>query len=186
VGSTVLGGDVYVISFWIQNRTLIGGDPGAGAVRFWKYPEGGTATTTISGFRDPAAMTISLHQSNRPSPFDRLRMTRVVTRWSHEDVRGASRGLRCRRFRWRGVARVGVADDAEAGVGCKDAGEALAGFVGAVGDDYHAGMQAVADADAAAVMKAHPVRAGGRVEQRVENRPVGDCIASVFIASVSR
>jgi hypothetical protein len=60
VGSTVLGGDVYVISFWIQNRTLIGGDPGAGAVRFWKYPEGGTATTTISGFRDPAAMTISL------------------------------------------------------------------------------------------------------------------------------
>lgn len=60
VGSTVLGGDVYVISFWIENHTLIGGDPGAGAVRFWKYPAGGTATTTISGFRDPAAMTISL------------------------------------------------------------------------------------------------------------------------------
>jgi hypothetical protein len=44
----------------------------------------------------------------------------------------------------------------------------------------------VAHADAAAVMQRHPGRAAGGVEQRVEQRPVGDGIGAVRIDSVSR
>ena len=49
----------------------------------------------------------------------------------------------------------------------------------AVGDDDHPGMNRVADADAAAVMHRHPGGAGGGVQQRVQNRPVGDGVAAV-------
>ena len=48
----------------------------------------------------------------------------------------------------------------------------------AVADDHHAGVLRVAHADAAAVVERHPGRAAGGVEQRVEQRPVGDRVAS--------
>ncbi|HLY01118.1 MAG TPA: hypothetical protein VKR56_01330 [Candidatus Cybelea sp.] len=59
-GSTVLANDQYVISFWIQGRKLIAGNPGDRTVQFWNYPAGGQATETLTGFYNPAAMAISL------------------------------------------------------------------------------------------------------------------------------
>ena len=41
------------------------------------------------------------------------------------------------------------------------------------------GVDRVADADAAAVVDAHPRRAGGDVQERVEDRPVGDRVGAV-------
>ena len=56
------------------------------------------------------------------------------------------------------VAGVSVAQDARRRVGRQHALEPVAGVVGAVGDDDHAGVDGVADADAAAVVDAHPRR----------------------------
>ena len=84
------------------------------------------------------------------------------------------------------VAGVGVAHDADARVGGQDALQALGHHVGAVGDDDHAGVDRVADAHAAAVVEAHPAGAGRGVEQRVEDRPVGDRVAAVLHAPRSR
>ena len=52
--------------------------------------------------------------------------------------------------------------------------------VGAVGDDDHAGVNRVPDADAAAVVQRHPAGAAGGVEHRVEQRPVGDRVGAVL------
>ena len=57
--------------------------------------------------------------------------------------------------------------------------ESFAGVRRSVGHDDHAGVDRVADADAAPVVHAHPVRAGRRVDQRVEDRPVGDRVGTV-------
>ncbi len=54
-----------------------------------------------------------------------------------------------------------------------------AASVGAVGDDDHAGVDRVADPDAAAVVDADPGRARGDVQQRVQDRPVGDRVGAV-------
>jgi hypothetical protein len=51
---------------------------------------------------------------------------------------------------------------------------------GAVGADHHAGVLAEAHADAAAVVERHPGRAGRGVEQRVQQRPVGDGVGAVL------
>jgi hypothetical protein len=59
IGATELDKDDYVISFWIQSRNLIGGNGSDGTLQFWNYPAGGTATKTISGFHNPAAMAVS-------------------------------------------------------------------------------------------------------------------------------
>ena len=45
--------------------------------------------------------------------------------------------------------------------------------------DDHAGVDRVADPDAAAVMDADPRRARRRIEERVEDRPVGDRVGAV-------
>ena len=56
-----------------------------------------------------------------------------------------------------------------------------AGCLGcAVGDDHLSGMERVADADAAAVVEAHPGGAARHVEHGVQQRPIGDGIAAVF------
>ena len=77
------------------------------------------------------------------------------------------------------VAGVEVAENACRRVGCQNALQALGHLVGAVGDDDHAGVDRVADPDAAAVMDAHPRRTRSRVQQRVEDRPVGDRVGTV-------
>ena len=57
---------------------------------------------------------------------------------------------------------------------------ALVGFARAVGDDHHAGVERIADADAAAVVGPRPsVAPLDGVEQRVQDRPVGDGVAAV-------
>ena len=78
------------------------------------------------------------------------------------------------------VAGVGVAHDAGARIGRQHALEPLGHLVGAVGDDDHARVDRVADADAAAVVDADPGRAGGDVQQRVQDRPVGDRVGAVL------
>src|SRR5207244_5834237 len=78
-----------------------------------------------------------------------------------------------------GIAGVGVAHDPGAGVGGQHALEPPGRVGGAVGDDDHAGVERVADADAAAVVDADPRRAGRGVEQRVQHRPVGDGVGAV-------
>ena len=77
------------------------------------------------------------------------------------------------------VARVRVPHDAGARVGREHPLEPLGRGVGAVGHHDHARVDRVADADAAAVVHAHPRRARRDVEQRVQDRPVGDRVRAV-------
>ena len=77
------------------------------------------------------------------------------------------------------VAGIHVAHHAHARIGGQDALQLARGQLGAVGDDDHARVLAVADARAATVVDAHPGRPGGRVDERVEERPVGDGVRAV-------
>ena len=72
-----------------------------------------------------------------------------------------------------------MADDADAGIAGEHALEPAVGIGRAVGDDHHPGVNRIADADAAAVVDRHPRRAGGGVQQGVQQRPVGDGVAAV-------
>src|SRR3954454_3619648 len=74
------------------------------------------------------------------------------------------------------VACVDVAEDAHRRVRGQDPAELLGGEVGAVGDDDHPGMLAIADPDAAAVVDRDPRRAGGGVDESVQEWPVRYCI----------
>lgn len=62
VGSTQLDGAGFVWQFWIQGSRLIGptyaGTSGA-EVGYWKYPAGGVATKTITGFNQPDGAAVS-------------------------------------------------------------------------------------------------------------------------------
>ena len=57
--------------------------------------------------------------------------------------------------------------------------EAARRIIRAVADDDHAGMLRIAHADAAAMMQRNPGGAARRVEQCIEQGPVGDRIRSV-------
>jgi hypothetical protein len=59
VSSTPLDGDSDIDSFWIEGRTIVGGDLIAGSLMFWHYPRGGSPTKSLLGFSDPVAMTVS-------------------------------------------------------------------------------------------------------------------------------
>ena len=87
--------------------------------------------------------------------------------------------LLLRAFDGFGVAGIGVAHDARAGVVPQHAGDAGVGFFRAIADDHEAGVLRVAHADAAAVMERYPGGAAGGVEQRIEQRPVADGIGTV-------
>src|SRR5688500_16328494 len=78
------------------------------------------------------------------------------------------------------IPRVGVADDAHAGVGSEDALEAGRGLRRAVGHDYLPGVDAVTYAYSSPVVDRHPGRPTNRVDKRVQDRPVGDGVAAVF------
>ena len=77
------------------------------------------------------------------------------------------------------VAGVGVADDAEAGVGGEDAFEAAVHFGGAIGDHDHAGVLRVADADATAIVDADPGCAGSGIDEGIEEGPIGNGVAAI-------
>jgi hypothetical protein len=61
VSSTPLTGSVDVVSYWIDQptSTLIAPDAGAAAVEIYKYPAGGSATQTLTGFSEPIGATVS-------------------------------------------------------------------------------------------------------------------------------
>jgi hypothetical protein len=60
VGSTTLKNSLLVDQYWIQGTTVIAPDFPNGVVRYYKYPNGGSATKTISNFYGPIAVTVSL------------------------------------------------------------------------------------------------------------------------------
>lgn len=59
-GTTPLDGALDVVQFWQYKGTVIGPDNDAGDVGFWRYPAGGAAVKTITGFAGPEGATISL------------------------------------------------------------------------------------------------------------------------------
>src|SRR5215472_16750660 len=77
------------------------------------------------------------------------------------------------------VARVDVADHAHTRVVGEDALQFGPGQRGAVGDADLPGVDGPADADPAAVVHAYPRRTRGRVDQGVEDRPVGYRVGAV-------
>src|SRR6516225_1055628 len=77
------------------------------------------------------------------------------------------------------VAGVHVPDHAHARVVGEDPLQLLRGQGRAVGDAHLPGVDRAPDAHPAAVVDAHPRRAGGGVDQRVEDRPVGDRVRAV-------
>jgi hypothetical protein len=78
------------------------------------------------------------------------------------------------------VARVEVAEDARAGIGRQHALEPLGHLGRTVGHNDHARVDRVSDPDAAAMVDADPGRAGGHVQQGVQDRPVGDRVGAVL------
>ena len=84
------------------------------------------------------------------------------------------------------VPGIGMAHDARARVIHQNARQAGGGLVCAIGHAHLTGMQAVAHAHAAAVVKAHPAGTTDSVQGKVEQGPVGYGIGGVFMASVSR
>jgi hypothetical protein len=57
--STSLGGAKGVYQFWIAGKDIFGADAGSGSVGVWKYPAGGSALKTITGFNTPLGIAIS-------------------------------------------------------------------------------------------------------------------------------
>src|SRR3990170_8589286 len=72
-----------------------------------------------------------------------------------------------------------MADDAEARVRREDALDSAIGLPRAVADEESACVRRISDPDAAAVVYRDEVRPGGRVEERIQDWPVGDRIGSV-------
>lgn len=60
VGTTKLLGSSDVIQFWLDGKKIIGPNIGSSPnVMFWKYPKGGSALKTITGFTEPVGVTVS-------------------------------------------------------------------------------------------------------------------------------
>jgi len=77
------------------------------------------------------------------------------------------------------VTGVGVAKDPQSRIAGKDALETAFGIFSALGDDDHAGVLRIADTDTAAVVDRYSRCAGGRVDERVEQRPIGNRVAAI-------
>src|SRR2546427_10091593 len=73
------------------------------------------------------------------------------------------------------VAGIGVAQDSHAGVANQRVFKALSGFARAIGDDGQARAVSIVGKP----MNSDEIGAGGAVEQRVEDRPIGDGVAAV-------
>src|SRR6185312_9796154 len=77
------------------------------------------------------------------------------------------------------VARVGMTHDTGTGIVREYAFEREVRAIAAIRDDDDACVERIPYSHAAAVMETHPRGPAGRVEQRVEKRPVGDRVRSV-------
>src|SRR5262249_50256661 len=71
------------------------------------------------------------------------------------------------------IAGIGMTHDAARRVVPQDTFEAARGFLRSVGDDHHAGMLGVADADAAAMVQRPRGGPARTMAQRIEKRPGG-------------
>ena len=78
------------------------------------------------------------------------------------------------------VPRVSVSRDAHAWICCKDSFQPASRFGSPVCNDNLSRVLRVTHAHAAAVMERDPRRAAHRVDQRIQNRPVGDGVGAVF------
>lgn len=58
-GSTQLGDAVTVFQFWLDGGRVIGPDAGAGNVKIWKYPAGGSPLKTIGSVYVPLGAAVS-------------------------------------------------------------------------------------------------------------------------------
>ena len=87
--------------------------------------------------------------------------------------------MSARRFNRPGIAGIRVAGDADPGIVGQHPLEPLGGGGRPVGHDDLARMERIADPDSAAVVKRDPRGAGGCVQQRVQDRPVGNRVGSV-------
>jgi hypothetical protein len=77
------------------------------------------------------------------------------------------------------ITGVYVTKHAHSRIARENAFESSLGIFGAVRDDNHAGMLRKTDAHAAAVVDRNPRCAARGVDERVEQRPVGNCVAAV-------
>src|SRR5665811_1406235 len=77
------------------------------------------------------------------------------------------------------VPGIHVSHDACTGVIREDPGETLCTLRRAICNDLGPGVDRLAHSDTTTVMNRHPGCAGGRVEQGVEDRPIGDRIRPV-------
>src|SRR6266571_9046095 len=77
------------------------------------------------------------------------------------------------------VTRVGVAHDAHPRVRRQDAHDPPLRVLGAVAHEQGAGVRRVSDSHAASVVNGNQIRAGRRVQQRVEQGPVRDRIGAI-------
>ena len=77
------------------------------------------------------------------------------------------------------IPGVGVARHPQPGVGSEDTLQAARGLGCTIGHDYLPGMDAIANAHPAAVVQAHPCGPAHRIDERVEQRPVGNGVGAV-------
>jgi hypothetical protein len=59
VGTTLLSSAQDVIGYWIDGKTVVGADTALNDVEFYKYPKGGSATKTLTGFNEPVSVAVS-------------------------------------------------------------------------------------------------------------------------------
>lgn len=57
--SITLGGGKDIVQSWLQGKTVIGPDATNEDAAFFKYPKGGDATKSITGFYEPVGATVS-------------------------------------------------------------------------------------------------------------------------------
>src|SRR5207237_7095451 len=122
-----------------QNRPLIFGKPES---KFLDLNHGRHDASIIGGAERASAAAPSV--------------SRLPRKWNPNFVGGG----KVDRARITGIS---VTEDAYAGVAGEDALEAPTRIVGAIGDDDHAGVLRVTDADAAAVVDGNPGGARGSV-----------------------
>src|SRR3990172_5691059 len=72
-----------------------------------------------------------------------------------------------------------MANDSHAGIICENALKPPLGFLCSVTHDHQARMDGKSDADSAPMMHTHPACPSRRIEQGIEDRPVGNRVASV-------
>jgi len=78
------------------------------------------------------------------------------------------------------ISRVGVSDDAHAWVRGQDSFQPESCLGSSIRYNDLSRMLGISHAHAATMMEGNPCRAADRVDHRVEDRPIGDRIRSIF------